>query len=854
MKTRTLLFRFSLSCSRLLMVAVTLLSVQLEAAAGARRADAERAAMPSQSPLTKVAASPQPEIGDGVRMRRFALMAGFNDGGPTRPKLHFALSDAESMGQVLKSLGGVSPDDLLMVEQPTRASFLSALDRLNRLVAAGRAPGLRREVFVYYSGHSDEEGLLIGTDRVTYDELRSRIQAIPAEVRLAILDSCASGAFTRHKGGTRRPPFLLDTSANTRGHAFLTSSAINEVAQESNRIGASFFTHYLVSGLRGAADVNRDRRVTLQEAFQFASQETLAHTEKTRGGPQHAAYEFDLVGTSDLVVTDVRLTQATLALGGDLSGRIGIRDASGNLVVELRKASGNSIDLGLEAGSYLVTMEGGATLFEADVTLALGQRVELARLAFHPGRPLEVASARGDDPSARAPEAKSPAAAQASAVAEPPMRSTSVHLGLIPMGGDGEVDVSGLSFGFIGDRVGRLSSGLQLSLATNIADHGLKGTQLTIGANILNGPGRGAQIATGMNYAGLDFRGTQLSVGLNYTGRWFSGAQIAVGGNIALGDTDGTQIGVGINYAGGQLSGAQIATGANFARQDSHGLQAAVGANVAASSFRGTQISSGANVAGMMRGTQIAPVNLAGAGHGLQLGVVNGALEQSGSQIGVLNLAGHGHGINVGVINVARELNGEAIGVLNLIGNGIHSLAAYATDSMLANLALKLGSRHLYTSIQFGYQPGNDTPASDPEHFQYKSRRYGYGLGIGYRQPVSLGRLQFFEIEASEMNVRSRFASEAYGFDSGDRNALLTSLRLLVGIQIYSRLTAIAGISENVAVGWGGWDLDIGSGFIEAVQRSGKTTVREYPGLLIGVQLQSLGLGAEEAPERLTAR
>jgi len=52
------------------------------------------------------------------------------------------------------------------------------------------------------------------------------------------------------------------------------------------------------------------------------------------------------------------------------------------------------------------------------------------------------------------------------------MRSTSVHLGLIPMGGDGEVDVSGLSFGFIGDRVGRLSSGLQLSLATNIADHG----------------------------------------------------------------------------------------------------------------------------------------------------------------------------------------------------------------------------------------------------------------------------------------------------------------------------------------------------------------------------------------------
>lgn len=347
--------------------------------------------------------------------------------------LHFATSDAQAMSRVLRTLGGVSSEDLLLVQEPTRAAFLAAFDRLDQLVAAGRVAGVRREVVVYYSGHSDEEGLLIGGDRVSYDELRTRIQAVPADVRLAILDSCASGAFTRHKGGVRRAPFLLDASANTKGHAFLTSSAVNEVAQESNRIGASFFTHYLVSGLRGAADVNRDRRVTLQEAFQFASQETLAHTEKTRGGPQHAAYEFDLVGTSDLVVTDVRSTQATLSLGNDLSGRIGVRDAAGNLVVELRKPSGNSIELGLEAGAYLVTMDAGSTVFEADVSLALGQRADLARLAFHPGRPLERTLARGDA------QASSSDAKPTSVLAEPatpPLRSSWIHLGFVPMSGD----------------------------------------------------------------------------------------------------------------------------------------------------------------------------------------------------------------------------------------------------------------------------------------------------------------------------------------------------------------------------------------------------------------------------------
>jgi hypothetical protein len=738
-----------------------------------------------------------------VRMRRFALMAGFNDGGPSRPVLHFATTDAQAMSKVLETLGGVSPDDLLLVQQPSRAAYLAAFDRLNRLVASTSAAGLRREVVVYYSGHSDEEGLLIGRDRVSYDELRARIQAVPADVRLAILDSCASGAFTRNKGGTRRPPFLLDTSVNAKGHAFLASSAIDEVAQESNRIGASFFTHYLVSGLRGAADVNRDRRVTLQEAFQFAAQETLAHTEKTRGGPQHAAYEFDLAGTSDLVVTDVRATQATLALGTDLSGRIGIRDGAGNLVVELRKAGGNTIELGLEAGRYVVTMEGGSTSFEAEVALGLGQRADLARLAFHPGPPLEAAIARGDSRPTSSDGNPSDLAAQHSA--QPPLRSTSVQLALIPMSGDGQWDVRGFAFGFVGDRVGRLSSGLQLSLGANIIDRGLVGAQITVGANVVGGPGRGLQ----------------LSVGGNYVRGPFHGAQIATGLNIVRSDVSGAQIATGLNLAGGRISGLQVASGANIARDDSRGAQIAAGVNLV-HAIRGAQIAGGVNLAGTAEGAQIAPINLASNTNGLQLGVVN--------------LASHGRGLSFGVINLAREHDGETFGLLNLIGNGIHSVAAYATDTMLGNLELKLGSRHLYTGFQFAYQPGNDL-ATGQERFEYSSRRWGFGLGIGYRQPLSAGRLRFLEVEASALNVRSSFRSSAFGFESDGDRPMLASLRALLGIGIAGNVSAIVGISANTAIAWGGRDLDIGSGLLQATQHSGETTVREYPGVVLGLQM-----------------
>ena len=82
-------------------------------------------------------------------------------------------------------------------------------------------------------------------------------------MRLAVLDSCASGALTRVKGGSFQAPFLVDDANKVKGYAILTSSSADEAAQESDRLQASFFTHSLVSGLRGAADTTGDSRVTL---------------------------------------------------------------------------------------------------------------------------------------------------------------------------------------------------------------------------------------------------------------------------------------------------------------------------------------------------------------------------------------------------------------------------------------------------------------------------------------------------------------------------------------------------------------------------------------------------------------
>ena len=175
------------------------------------------------------------------------------------------------------------------------------------------------------------------------------------------------------------PSFLSDSSRDARGHAFLTSSSADEAAQESDRIGAAFFTHYLVSGLRGAADTSRDGVVTLAEAYQFAFNETLGRTERSGAGPQHPAYDIQLAGTGDLVLTDLRSNTANLVLDDKIAGRIYVRDGGGRLLVELRKEPMYPVQLGLGPGKYRVTVDADGRAFQADVTLEEGKQTRLGQ-------------------------------------------------------------------------------------------------------------------------------------------------------------------------------------------------------------------------------------------------------------------------------------------------------------------------------------------------------------------------------------------------------------------------------------------------------------------------------------------
>ncbi|MEW6363426.1 MAG: caspase family protein [Acidobacteriota bacterium] len=317
--------------------------------------------------------------------QRWLVSVGANRGSADRTPLRYAVTDAENFAKLLEGMGGVDSTNCVLLRDPSMREFVNSLESLRAALASTRTQSAgRAEVVFYYSGHADENGILLGDERFSYQSLRQWLNDLHSDLEIAILDACASGAITRLKGGQHQQAFLIDSSVEAKGYAFLTSSSENEAAQESDRLKGSFFTHYLVSGLRGAADSTGDGKVTLNEAYQFAYNETLVRTAKTQGGTQHPAYDMKLVGTGDVVITDVRKTSAGLVLAEDLYGRLFIRNSLQQLVVELQKAAGREIQLGLEPGDYTIDLQQKDALWTGVITLAENERLLLTMGAFRP--------------------------------------------------------------------------------------------------------------------------------------------------------------------------------------------------------------------------------------------------------------------------------------------------------------------------------------------------------------------------------------------------------------------------------------------------------------------------------------
>ncbi len=122
----------------------------------------------------------------------------------------------------------------------------------------------------------------------------------------------------------------------------------------------------------------------------FREQKTL------RQGPQHPSYNIQLTGTGDLILTDLRSTSAAMLFDEDISGRIYIRDSSGNLVAEVNKLPNIVIAIALPPGEYFITLDYNNALLKTEVFISSGERVSIEQNDFSIF-PLEITTSRGTE-------------------------------------------------------------------------------------------------------------------------------------------------------------------------------------------------------------------------------------------------------------------------------------------------------------------------------------------------------------------------------------------------------------------------------------------------------------------------
>lgn len=170
------------------------------------------------------------------------------------------------------------------------------------------------DVYVYYSGHglptADGQGRYVLPQRadkdfidktaITQAEINAAIRAAKPKSVTMFLDACYSGQARTGESllASARPVSLkTDTAVFPDGFAVITASRGDQISSSSPELNHGIFSYYLMRGLEGEADANRDGLITLGEMQSY-----LAENVARQAGMMNRRQEPQLIGDTDRIL------------------------------------------------------------------------------------------------------------------------------------------------------------------------------------------------------------------------------------------------------------------------------------------------------------------------------------------------------------------------------------------------------------------------------------------------------------------------------------------------------------------------------------------------------------------------
>ncbi|MGI9475403.1 MAG: caspase family protein [Hyphomicrobiaceae bacterium] len=199
--------------------------------------------------------------------------------------LNFAEIDATSLRNSLIKYAGplhISVESHLLTTSGKEKSPTAA--QIKKTLQAFRSAGPRDTVVLFMAGHGINQGsdyLFLPTDAaqqpdgdfdsstvVSWRALHQAIESARGQ-RIIFMDTCFSG--------NAYNPRLIKDAADDK-IAVLAATDAETLAAETNRLGHGVFTHSVLEGLRGSADLKKDGRIVVGELSEFVTRKVVKLT------------------------------------------------------------------------------------------------------------------------------------------------------------------------------------------------------------------------------------------------------------------------------------------------------------------------------------------------------------------------------------------------------------------------------------------------------------------------------------------------------------------------------------------------------------------------------------------------
>jgi hypothetical protein len=309
----------------------------------------------------------------------YAVIVGSNAGDRENKPLSFADDDALRFYRMLRNT--VPENHIIFLSQiddktasegrwfgteshvPTGDKILAALSATANMVKAARdaSPGTKVSFFYYHSGHGISDGLLLPKsesqplvgEALDASKLYDALTAVPADYLNVFIDACYAASMF-YKGAGRSvamssgPDFspAIEVYVNdlvTREPRLGVLTVSNSTIEDPG-IRSGLFSHLLVSGLAGAADVDANRRVDYGELMAFVEYYL---------GDKAMTYLHPPGGDPNTNVIDFSLATTGIDLVADMHGQFTLLDSDQkSFIAEFNKEQGEVLRLVLASGVY----------------------------------------------------------------------------------------------------------------------------------------------------------------------------------------------------------------------------------------------------------------------------------------------------------------------------------------------------------------------------------------------------------------------------------------------------------------------------------------------------------------------